>query len=347
MADGGFDWADWTGLLSEVVTEEGKVDYARLAERRDRLAAVVERLGAVSPQSDPQRFPSEEHGLAYWLNAYNVFTLAATIAEYPISSVWKTRDGQFFQRRRHLAGGRAVSLDDIEHEVLRGEFAEPRIHFAINCGSNGCPALRPSAYVGEELRETLRSATRRFLENEWNCRVDHTERRIYVSRIFKMYAQDFAGTQGSTQNYRVGVLRFVAQHIDVPFETLEDYEVVYNVYDWGLNDAARQPHIGPILFHEPVEHYPPATPSCASCISTRAISATARAPGARSTGRPTAGTSRTARRCSSRPSAASRPTATSSSTAASRRCMPPPSSMPCERCGPAGSAACSRSSRTA
>jgi hypothetical protein len=255
MADGGFDWADWTALLSEVVTEEGKVDYARLAERRDRLAAVVERLAAVSPQSDPQRFPSEEHGLAYWLNAYNVFTLAAIIAEYPISSVWKTRDGQFFQRRRHLAGGRAVSLDDIEHEILRGEFAEPRIHFAINCGSNGCPALRPSAYAGEELRETLRSATRRFLENECNCRVDHTQRRIYVSRIFKMYAQDFAGAQGSTQDYRVGVLRFVAQHIDVPFETLGDYEVVYNVYDWGLNDAARQPHIGPILFHEPVEHY--------------------------------------------------------------------------------------------
>jgi hypothetical protein len=177
------------------------------------------------------------------------------MAEYPISSVWKTRDGQFFQRRRHVAGGRAVSLDDIEHEILRGEFAEPRIHFAINCGSNGCPALRPSAYEGGDVRSTLRAATRQFLANQWNCRIDDDARRIFVSRIFKMYAADFAGAQGSTQDYRLGVLRFVAQHLDVPFETIADYEVVYNVYDWGLNDAARQPHLGPILFHEPVEHY--------------------------------------------------------------------------------------------
>jgi hypothetical protein len=56
--------------------------------------------------------------------------------------VWKTRDGQFFQRRRHIAGGKPVSLDDIEHEVLRARFREPRIHFAINCGSNGCPPMR-------------------------------------------------------------------------------------------------------------------------------------------------------------------------------------------------------------
>jgi Protein of unknown function, DUF547 len=257
MADDGFDWTDWSALLSEVVTPEGKVDYGRLAERRDRLEQVAARLGAVSPQSHAQRFASDEHRLAYWLNAYNVFTLHAIIAEYPISSVWKTRDGQFFQRKRHLAGGVAVSLDDIEHEILRGEFAEPRIHFAINCGSNGCPALHPSAYLGDGLRETLRTATRQFLDNGSNCRIDHGARRVFISRIFKMYAQDFAGVQGSTQDYRLGVLRFVAQHVDVPFEQIADYEVVYNVYDWGLNDAGRRPHIGPIRFHEPVEHYTP------------------------------------------------------------------------------------------
>jgi MoaA/NifB/PqqE/SkfB family radical SAM enzyme len=257
MADAAFDWARWTALLSEVVTADGKVDYARLGERRDRLDGVVAELATVGPQSHPARFPTDEDRLAYWLNAYNVFTLHAIIAEYPISSVWKTRDGQFFQRRRHVAGGRAVSLDDIEHEILRGEFTEPRIHFAINCGSNGCPALRPTAYVGDGLRETLRAATRQFLGNEWNCRIDHAARRVFISRLFKMYAEDFAGAQGSTQGYRLGVLRFVAQHLDLPFDAIADYEVVYNVYDWGLNDAARQPHLGPILFHEPVEHYTP------------------------------------------------------------------------------------------
>jgi Protein of unknown function, DUF547/Radical SAM superfamily len=253
--DIGFRLDDWNALLAEVVTAEGKVDYARLRERSALLDRFIAQLAAISPQSHPSVFPDDGDRLAYWLNAYNAFTLHAILAEYPIPSVWKTRDGQFFQRRRHLAGGRALSLDDIEHAILRGEFGEPRIHFAINCGSNGCPALRPSGYEGEGVRETLRAATAQFLANEWNCRIDETARRVFVSRIFKMYAEDFAGAQGSTQDYRRGVLRFVAEHRGVTFDSIADYEVAYNTYDWGLNDAARQPHLGPILFHEPVEHY--------------------------------------------------------------------------------------------
>jgi len=77
-------------------------------------------------------------------------------------------------------------LDDIEHEILRGDFAEPRIHFAINCGSNGCPPVRPEAYRGDDLHQTLDRATASFLSSDWNCRVDHAKARIYISRIFKM-----------------------------------------------------------------------------------------------------------------------------------------------------------------
>jgi hypothetical protein len=250
-----FSYGGWSALLAEIVSPDGRVDYPRLAARRDRLERFVAELGAESPESHPGRFPTREHRLADWLNAYNAFTLHAIIAEYPITSVWRTRDGRFFQRRRHVAGGRAVSLDDIEHEILRGDFAEPRIHFAINCGANGCPPMRPAAYEGARLGETLRRATEQFLGAEWNCRVDHGARRVFVSRIFKMYAGDFAGAVGSTREYRRGVLRFVAQHTGLDYEGIADYDVVYNVYDWGLNDTARTPRLGPILFHEPVEHF--------------------------------------------------------------------------------------------
>ncbi len=250
-----FRYDAWGALLVEIVTSDGKVDYARLAERRDVLDRFVAELAAASPESAPARFESDDDRLAYWLNAYNAFTLHAIIDEYPITSVWKTRDGRFFQRRRHLAGGRRVSLDDIEHEILRGRFREPRIHFAINCGSNGCPPMRPAAYEGARLGETLDRATAQFLGSEWNCRVDHTARRVFISRIFKMYAEDFAGDGGTTRDYRRGVLEFVARHTGLVLEAIADYEVVYNVYDWGLNDAARAPHLGPILFHEPVEHF--------------------------------------------------------------------------------------------
>ena len=250
-----FAYDVWTALLAEIVTADGKVDYARLAARRDRLDAFVAALGAASPASAPERFPTDEHRLAYWINAYNAFTLHAILDEYPITSVWKTRDGQFFQRRRHVAGGTAVSLDDIEHTILRAELREPRIHFAINCGSNGCPPMRTEAYQPGGIRETLRAATEQFLASEWNCRIDHATKRIAISRIFKMYAEDFAGRAGTTEEYRVGVLRFVAQHLGVAVESIADFELVYNTYDWGLNDVARAPHIGPIRFHEPVEHW--------------------------------------------------------------------------------------------
>ncbi len=246
-----------TRLLSEVVTDSGKIDYLRLLERRDTFERVIAEFGECGPDNNAGAFPTEEDELAYWLNAYNAFTLHAIMDEYPITSVWKTRDGQFFQRRRHIAGGRAVSLDDIEHQILRRHFAESRIHFAINCGSNGCPPVRPAAFEGEGLRETLRDATRQFLGSEWNCRVDHDARRIYISRLFKMYAQDFAGAADSTSEYRAGVLRFVAEHTALPLDTISEYEIVYNTYDWGLNDVNREPHLGPILFHESVEHFAP------------------------------------------------------------------------------------------
>jgi hypothetical protein len=252
-----FTYDGWSELLEAIVTGDGKVDYAALSHRRALLDRFVAQLATASPESHPELFPGVENRLAYWINAYNAFTLHAILAEYPIRSVWKTRDGQFFQRRRHLAGGCEVSLDDIEHEILRGELREPRIHFAINCGSNGCPAMRPAAYEPDGIGETLRAATRQFLANDWNCRIDHDQRRVFISRIFKMYAEDFAGPAATTRDYRAGVLGFVAQHLDLPFEDIADYEVLYNTYDWGLNDASRDPHLGPILFHEPVESFNP------------------------------------------------------------------------------------------
>lgn len=255
MSSTGFSYTTWSALLRRIVTADGKVDYTRLAEHRDELNQFIAQLAEVSPQSHATLFPALGDQLAYWINAYNAFTLHAILAEYPITSVWKTRDGQFFQRRTHIAGGQAVSLNDIEHEILRGKFREPRIHFAINCGSNGCPPMRPAAYEPSAIEDTLRQAATQFLGSEWNCRIDHASRRIFVSRIFKMYADDFAGEQGTTHDYRLGVLRFIAAHTGIAVDAIAEYEVVYNVYDWGLNDVARAPHLGPILFHEPVEHF--------------------------------------------------------------------------------------------
>lgn len=255
MPEPRFDWAPWSELLGAVVTPDGRVDYEALASRRPLLARVLDALAEASPDLRPGRFPTPEDALAYWINAYNAFVLAAVIEEYPIRSVWRVRDGRFFQRARHVAGGVPRSLDDIEHRILRGRMREPRIHFAINCASNGCPPLRPRAWEPERLAETLDEATRVFLSSEWNCRVDREGGRILVSRLFKTYAEDFAGEAASTGEYREGVLRFIARHTGVPLEELRPLELVYNVYDWGLNDSRRAPGLRPITFHESVETF--------------------------------------------------------------------------------------------
>ncbi|MFM8412879.1 MAG: DUF547 domain-containing protein [Alphaproteobacteria bacterium] len=255
MPEAGFDWSPWSELLGAIVTADGRVDYEELAARRPLLDRVVAALGESSPDVHPERFPAAEDALAYWINAYNAFVLAAVSEEYPIRSVWKVRDGRFFQRARHVAGGIARSLDDVEHRILRGRLREPRIHFAINCASNGCPPMRPRAWEPGELGDRLDEATRAFLASEWNCRIDREAGRILVSRIFKTYAEDFSGEAASTDEYRDGVLRFIAAHTGVPVEELRPLEIVYNTWDWGLNDSRRDPRLRPITFHESVERF--------------------------------------------------------------------------------------------
>jgi hypothetical protein len=87
-----------TRLLSEMVTDSGKIDYLRLLERRDTFERVIAEFGECGPDNNAGAFPTEEDELGYWLNAYNAFTLRTIMDEYPITSVWKTRDSQFFQR---------------------------------------------------------------------------------------------------------------------------------------------------------------------------------------------------------------------------------------------------------
>jgi hypothetical protein len=251
----GFDYGAWTEILAAVVTAAGKVDYEELQLRRGELAAFVARLGEASPESAPERFPRPADALAYWINAYNAFVLAAVVEEYPLRSVWKSRDGQFFERARHSAGGVRLSLNDIEHRILRGRYREPRIHFAINCATNGCPPMRPAAYDPDDLENTLGAATRAFLQSEWNCRVDRAAGRIFVSRLFKLYAEDFAGDVDSTEQYREGVLAFIAAHTGEDLDELRRLELVYNTYDFGLNDSNRDPRLRPITFHESVESF--------------------------------------------------------------------------------------------
>lgn len=211
-----------------------RVDYKSLAADKAKLDAVVSAFGQVS--SDTESRWTREERLAFWINAYNVFTLDAIVARYPIK-------GRFFstQPRNSIrqidgiwtkltwkAAGRDITLDGIEHGIIRKDFREPLIHFAVNCASISCPPLRDEPYVASRLRAQLEDSARRYLASREGARVDG--RTLRVSSIFKWYGEDFAqGVRRHLQEYGPpDVLKLAADN---------DAGLAYLPYDWRLNDV--------------------------------------------------------------------------------------------------------------
>ena len=240
MAPSEFSHALFEQVLKDHV-KDGVVDYPAI-QTDDRLAAYLAQLERVAPDT----FATRNEQLSFWINAYNAFTIDLILTRYPrlesikdlgnfLSSPWK-------QRWISLLG-ETVSLDVIEHGMLRkrGVYDDPRIHFAVNCASIGCPMLREEAYIPEQLEQQLESQMRRFMadreRNRWNSKAE----RLELSRIFDWYAEDFRlGHQGIFSLHGLA-----ARFADVLADREADRARVrstqvlisYLDYDWRLNDA--------------------------------------------------------------------------------------------------------------
>jgi hypothetical protein len=232
----------WTALLARhvVVLDQGRssrVRYAGFANDRAALRAYLGTLGAVS-EADYRIF-SREQQIAFLVNAYNAQMVEKVLTRYPdIRSVWDFGKvfGNPFKDRFFTLLGRPMSLDGIEHDLLRapGAFDEPRIHFAVNCASIGCPMLREEAYVAERLDRQLDEQTRRFLGDRTRNRVDAAAGTLEVSRIFDWYGKDF-GSVPAWLGERAALLT------DVPAEQARlragALRLSFLDYDWALNAA--------------------------------------------------------------------------------------------------------------
>lgn len=246
-----FDHDPWDRLLADYVRvfDSGRVtavDYTALASARSQLTGYLDALAAV-PRAEFDGW-SRDAQLAFLINVYNSWTVDLILSEYPeIDSI---RDIGFLPGaawRRDIVSlfGEQVSLDDVEHGMIRGweRFKEPRIHFAVNCAAIGCPALRPEAYVASRLDEQLEDSTRLFLADRDRNYLENDT--AYISRIFDWYEEDFErGWQGvnSVQDF---LFRYAdaldaspAQQARLESATLR---IRHLDYDWGLNSvAARQ-----------------------------------------------------------------------------------------------------------
>ena len=227
----------WNDLLRRYVETDGaisRVDYAAILQNQTILNQYLEELEAVSLEEYHNW--SESERLAFLVNAYNAFTVKLIVDNYPVDSIkdlggwfstpWKKRFFTLFGEKKHL--------DNIEHDIIRKEFNEPRIHFAVNCASLGCPALRQEAYVADRLDQQLEESTQVFLMDVRRNRYDPESRTLELSPIFKWYGGDFEKTIGSVQ-------AFVASRITNDPQTQEqvrqgEVKIKYLDYDWSLND---------------------------------------------------------------------------------------------------------------
>lgn len=223
-----------------------QVRYAGMARDRAALKAYLDTLSAVTEQE--LRSWSRAQRLAFLLNAYNAHMIELVLTRYPdIQSVWDFGKvfNNPFKKRFFKLFGREHSLDMIEHETIRtkGVYDDPRIHFAVNCASIGCPMLREEAYTPDKLENQLEEQTRRFLADRSRNRYSPDANALEVSEIFKWYREDFeAGYKGIRSREQ-----FFAKYADLLAATPESQKAIRDQkaeirsldYDWRINDAKR------------------------------------------------------------------------------------------------------------
>ena len=241
------------GVFLEKYVRNGLVDYRAVEGEDGRLAAYLGRLGAV----DPEDFDGweREAKIALWINAYNAVTIHGIAINYPIEYGGLIARARFPESSiRQIAGfwdtvfvnvvGAEITLNQIEHQILRREFPDPRIHFSLVCASMGCPVLSNDAYQGKLLQRQLERDVRRFINDEDKVRLDRSENRIYVSRIFKWYAEDFRAEEAPQwlqkypERYR-GVMETVARYVarsDRDYMVERAPSLEFLDYDWSLNE---------------------------------------------------------------------------------------------------------------
>lgn len=229
-------------LLNEIVIPRGPqtvVDYALLKNSESRLDAYLSKLEVVTKQE--YQSWSKDQQLAFLINAYNAFTLKLIVMNYPEINSIRDLGGLIFSSPWDIKFftllGEDSYLDYIEHEIIRKDFNEPRIHFAVNCASRGCPPLLIEAYLANKLDQQLEYATKQFINDPERNRFNAEKTRLELSSIFKWYKHDFEKAAGSLE-------KFIAPYItdDPEINTLIVYRaasIKYLDYDWSLNDIRK------------------------------------------------------------------------------------------------------------
>lgn len=223
-----FDHSAFDAILRAHI-RDGMVDYRALkSQHGQELDAYIAALGAA--EADAFAGPDDE--LAFWLNAYNALVIKGVLDLYPgLEKVTDVTD--FFEKKRWHVAGALRSLNEIENDIIRPKFEDPRIHFILVCAAQSCPPLQGEAMDPARLQSQLDNATRTAVNNTKYVQTDAERRVLRLTRIMRWYRADFVAKDGSLE-------AFVLRYLDEPARShlkADGYTIEFMDYDWRLNDA--------------------------------------------------------------------------------------------------------------
>jgi len=211
------DHSAWDQLLRKYVSGTGKVNYKGLKANKGALEAYLKTLDAKPIQNSWSR----SQKMAYWINAYNAFTIKLIVDNYPLTSITKLHGGKPWDHSWIQLGGKTYTLNDIEHKILRPQFKDARIHFAVNCAASSCPPVLNRAWTAANLKSNLEKQAKLFINNAAFNSI--ASDKIAVSKIFDWYKEDFGDLISYLNKYSTTKIK-------------SGTALEYKEYDWALNE---------------------------------------------------------------------------------------------------------------
>ena len=215
-------------VLNKYVDSAGLVDYQSIIDNPYNINEYLNFIKNVSPQSHPGLFPSKNDKLAYWINTYNALVIKLMI-ENPETNILEISFGHLIWLTKFDVGFKKTSLYEIEHKILRK--LDPRIHFAISCGSKSCPPLGQRIFLGSTLDLQLEKSAKDFINDKNNVFIDFDNKTLYLNKIFKWYKKDFNN-----------VKKYIVKYLNdgTSFNQIKGFNIKYNDYDWSLNSQMKK-----------------------------------------------------------------------------------------------------------
>ncbi len=211
----------WNNLLQKNVDTNGWVNYNQFANNKEQLNTYINYLANTTPKATWSKNATK----AFWINAYNAYTVKLILDNYPLTSILdiKKNGKNAWEIPFAKVGGKTYTLNHIEHTILRKQYKDPRIHVGVNCASISCPALPGEAFTEKNIESLLNKGIKSFINDK--VRNTLSSSKAELSQIFNWFKDDF--TQSSD------LITFINQYSAVKIS--KDASITYKEYNWNLN----------------------------------------------------------------------------------------------------------------